>query len=256
MRKALLFMLSIVPFFLVTCWTPLAAKDERITVFAAASLTDVLGELSSRFTESTGISVDTNLASSGILAKQIIAGAPADVYLSANTAWMSEVVKSGCARAENVINFAGNRLVVIIREDAALDIDSFEDLVSQDVYTIAIGDPASVPAGQYAMEALKAEGIYDRISSELVPAVDVRAVVAYVANREADAGIVYRTDALATEGIYIAAEIPETSHSPIVYQATALGNPVSSPAQRFLDFLTSAEGREILNKYGFITESR
>jgi molybdate transport system substrate-binding protein len=256
MRKLLLSILPLLASLFISCGTPGTADRESITVYAAASLTDAVAELAAGFSEATGIGVETNLASSGMLAKQIIAGAPADVFLSANTAWMSEVVKAGRARAEEVIDFAGNRLVVITKEDAALDIKTFEDLVSQDIYVIAIGDPSHVPAGQYAVEAMKADGLYDRIADKLVPAIDVRAVLAYVANHEADAGIVFRTDAKVVEGIYIAAEVPAELHQPIVYQAAVTAESDGAAGRRFLEYIASEEGRAILEKYGFIIPPR
>ena len=256
MRKTLLFTLLCSTLSLLSCGAPNAEIRESITIYAAASLTDVVGELAARFEENTGIAVATNLASSGMLAQQIIAGAPADVFLSANTDWMSEVVKAGNSRAEDVVVFAGNGLVVVIRSDAALDLDNLDDLLSPDFYKIAIADPSHSPAGKYAVEALRSAGIYDQLKDKLIPAIEVRAALAYVTSRETEAALVYRTDARIVEGIRIALEVPEVLHAPIIYQAAAIGDPAGAAGRQFLEFITSAEGRAILGEYGFTTPSR
>jgi len=256
MRNILLILFMLTVFLLLGCGAPDDETQGSITIFAAASLTDVVEELAARFEESTGIVVATNLASSGMLAQQIIAGAPADVFLSANTDWMSEVVKAGYAGVENVADFADNRLVVVIRFDAALELEKLDDLLSPDFFKIAIADPSHAPAGKYAVEALKAAGIHDQLQERLIPAIDVRAALAYVTSREVEAALVYRTDARIVDDVYIALEVPEELHSPIIYQAAAIGDPAGTAGRQFLDFIMSAEGRDILSEYGFTTPTR
>lgn len=229
--------------------------DSEVTVFAAAGLTDVISAMAERFEDQTGVHVSINLASSGVLAKQIIAGAAYDVYLSANPDWMTEVVNSGRAERSAVRAFAGNGLVAIVGGDSELQLDSLDDLLSDDIAYVAIGDPDHAPAGVYARESLEAACIWDAIQEKLVPALTVRAALAYVERGEAEAGIVYTTDALAFAkqgGIRIAFEVPESLHSPIRFQTVLAPAEEGSDAARFFDFIVGEEGREILAAHGFV----
>ena len=241
---------------LSACGTPADSPSatSEITVFAAAGLTDVITEMAQRFEEQTGVHVAVNFASSGVLAKQIIAGAPFDVYLSANPDWMTEVVNAGCAERSNVRQFAGNGLVAIVGGTSDLQLASLNDLLSPDIAYVAIADPDHAPAGVYARESLEAAGIWEELKPRLVPASNVRAALAYVERGEAEAGLVYTTDALAFAkqgGIRIAFEVPELLHSPIRFQTVLAPIDEDSDAARFFDFILGEQGRGILAAHGF-----
>ena len=253
-RKLAIPVLSVL--LLSACGTPADSPSttSEITVFAAAGLTDVITEMAQKYEEQTGVHVAVNFASSGILAKQIIARAPFDIYLSANPDWMTEVVNSGLAERSAVRAFASNGLVAIVSAESGLQLSSLKDLLSPEIAYVAIADPDHAPAGVYAWEALKAVGIWDEIKSKLVPAVTVRAALSYVERGEAEAGLVYTTDALAFAkqgGIRIAFEVPESLYSPIRFQAVLAPVAEDSNAARFFDFILSEQGRGILAAHGF-----
>ena len=231
-----------------------AAEASRgVLVYAAASLANVLGDLDKAFTARTGIRVTSSLAASSTLAKQIEAGAPADVYFSADLQWMTYLEQRGLLRPGSRHDVVGNSLVLIAPASSSLRVriaPGFDLARLLGGGRLAVADPDSVPAGIYAREALQKLGVWDSVVPRLVRAENVRAALAYVARGDAPLGIVYRTDALVEKGVRIAGAFPANSHSPIVYPA-ALTRHSSSTAVRYLAFIAGPDAQLVFRKWGF-----
>lgn len=225
------------------------ALAAEMTVSAAASLTDAFGEIKGLFEKAhPGLHVNTNFAASNPLLKQLEEGAPADVFASADQETMDKAVGAGVADAATRRNFARNELVLIVPRGAKKPA-SLEELTGME--RIAIGNPDSVPAGRYTREALRAAGLWEALLPECVQAASVRQALAYVARGEADAGFVYRTDALQM-GDRVDIALVVGGHEPVLYPvavATTGANPASG--QEFIDFVLSPEGQQVLARYGF-----
>ena len=224
-----------------------------VLVFAAASLANVLGDIDRTFTADTGIRVTSSLAASSTLAKQIEAGAPADVYFSADLQWMDYLQERGLLRAGSRRELLGNSLVLIAPAGSSLRVNigpGFDLSRLLGGGRLAIADPDSVPAGIYARQALEKLGAWSGIVPRLVRAENVRAALEYVARGDAPLGIVYRTDALVEKRVRIVGVFPADSHPPIVYPV-ALTRGAGAAAQRYIAFITGAEARPIFRKWGF-----
>jgi molybdate transport system substrate-binding protein len=225
-----------------------------LLVYGAASLTDALGDAARVFGERTGVDVKTSFASSSVLAKQIEAGAPAGVFISADPQWMDYLAQRGLLKAGSRHDLLGNRLVLIAPADSrvALRLRPGADLAAAlgAGGRLAAGDPDGVPAGRYARAALTKLGLWNQVSAQLVRAENVRAALEYVARGEAPLGIVYRTDALADRRVRIIDTFPASSHPPIIYPL-ALTASAGPAAARFATFLESPAARQIFARYGF-----
>ena len=234
--------------------TAAADETQSVLVFGAASLTDVLDELGKAFTAKTQVPVKSSLAASSALAKQIEAGAPADVFFSADLEWMDYLDKRNLLRPGSRHDVVLNRLVLIAPADSKVSVKiapGFDLLKALgDGGKLVTGDPDSVPVGKYAHTALDKLGVWDRVSSRLVRAENVRSALAFVARGEAALGIVYQTDALAEKRVRIVDVFPEDSHPPVTYPI-ALTAHASPEAQRFEDFVVSEAAKPIFRKYGF-----
>lgn len=215
-----------------------------LNVFAAASTTDALKDLADTYRAEGGESIRFNFASSGALARQIDAGAPADIYVSANAKWMDWLAGQSAIQPDSRFNLAANSLVLVAPPGSDIP---FDGSISGKV---AVGNLKSVPAGIYAKEALDHLGWHNDWKSNLIQASNVRTALLYVQRNEVAAGIVYATDAQAA-GLPIIGTFPEESHSPIVYPAAAVSKKES--ALQFLEFLKSDKAKEILKKHGFKT---
>lgn len=226
------------------------ARD-RVSVFAAASLTDAMDEVAAAFTAQTGIAVRTHYAGSSTLARQIIHGARADVFLSASTAWADALAAEGLVGRRRKL--LANRLVVVAPEGRP-DFD-LPALGSATIRRLAIADPAGVPAGVYAREALRNAGLWPAVEGKLILGAHVRQVLAHVEQGGADAGIVYATDAAMADGVRIVAELPQELHAPIRYALVLLEAAADDPSARALfDFLASPEATAVFVRYGFKRE--
>ena len=224
-----------------------------LLVFAAASLADVLEEVDRAFTARTHIEVRASYAASSVLAKQIEAGAPADVFFSADLAWVDYVEKRGLVKAGSRRDLLSNSLVLIAPADSPvrLRIEPRFDLVGAlGGGRLATGDPDSVPVGKYARAALTQLGVWDSVAARLVRAENVRAALEYVARGEAALGIVYRTDAQAEKRVRIVDTFPADTHRPITYPAVVTAG-ARAQAPQFVEFLSGAEARQIFSRYGF-----
>jgi molybdate transport system substrate-binding protein len=229
------------------------APRAPVLIFAAASLSNVVDELGHSFSASTGIQVKSSYEASSALAKQIEAGAPADVFFSADTEWVDYLERRGLLKSGSRRNVVANRLVLIAPLDSHVQLrigPQFDLARAIGSGKLATGDPDSVPAGKYAKAALEKLGVWSAISSHIVPAENVRSALAFVARGEAAFGIVYATDARAENRVKVVDVFPESTHPPITYPI-ALSTGAGADAARFVAFVTSAAGSNIFRKYGF-----
>jgi molybdate transport system substrate-binding protein len=226
--------------------------EQELTVSAAASLTNALPEIGKKFASvNPGTKVTFNFAASGLLMLQIERGAPVDVFASADQKTMDQAQAKNLILNESRKNFVSNGLVLIVPAASRISIKSVQDLGGRDVTRVALGKPETVPAGRYAAEALINEGLWESLSSKLIPADSVRQVLDYVSRGEVDAGFVFATDAAAArDKVRIVATMEK--HKPIVYPvAIVAATQKKELSQRFIDFVLSKEGQEILSQFGF-----
>jgi len=232
-----------------------AAQPPALTVFAASSLTDALTEIGALHTRRTGQAVRFNFASSAMLARQIEAGARADLFISADTEWIDYLDARKRLQTSTRRIIAGNRLVLIVPAASRvrpfrLDRKARLAAVLGETGRLALGDPASVPAGRYARQALEALALWPQVETRLAPAENVRTALRYVATGNAPLGIVYRTDAVSEPNVRVVAAADPRLHAPIVY-AAALCEGAEPSAQRFLAFLHQPAARHVLRRLGF-----
>lgn len=237
------------------CQTSSSQKtNESLTVSAAASLKNALSEIAVLFESKNGKKVSFNFGASGALQKQIETGSPVDIFASAGEKQMDELAEKGLIEIASRRNFAQNQLVLIVPKDSKVKINSFAELTNSEVQKIAIGEPKTVPVGQYTEQLLAKLNLKNELQGKLISAQDVRQVLDYVSRGEVDAGIVYATDAkIANNKVEIAAISPEDSHQPILYPITIIKDSANKElANEFIETLLSAEGQNILQKYGFL----
>jgi molybdate transport system substrate-binding protein len=228
-----------------------AFAQTTLTISAAASLKEALAETETAYKQShANVEFRNNLGSSGTLAAQIDQGAPADVFLSAAAKPMDELEAKGLIVAGTRRNLLRNSLVLIAPLDSRLR--DFQSLADGTIRLIAVGDPASVPAGQYGRQTLLALHLLDKLKSKLVFAKDVRQVLTYVETGNADAGLVYASDAQASTKVRVVATAPDTSHDPIVYPAAVVkGTHNEETARKFVEYLGSPAAGAIFVKHRF-----
>jgi len=234
--------------------TAAGAGAQEVTVSVAVSLKEAVEELGRGFMAARpGVSLRYNFGASGDLQKQIEAGAPIDLFLSAAQRQMDELEKRNLVVAGSRRAFARNALTVIKPADSRIDIAKPIDLLEPRVGRIVIGSPKTVPAGQYAEESLRVLGLWERLQPKLVFSENVRQALDYVARGEVDAGFVYTTDAaLRAQGVKEAFRPPEDSYRPVVYPgAVVAASKQPALAQAFLDLLNSPQGRTVLSRFGF-----
>jgi molybdate transport system substrate-binding protein len=229
------------------------AARRGLLVFAAASLADALEEVDRAFTAATGVRVAASYAASSVLAKQIEAGAPADVFFSADLAWVDYLEKRGLIKPGSRRDVLRNALVLIAPADSPLRLKiapGFDLAGALAGGRLAIADPDSVPAGEYARAALTRFGVWSRVSDRAVRGENVRAALSYVARGEAPLGIVYATDAQAEKRVRVVDVFPEDSHPPITYPV-ALTAQARPEAVQLVEFLIGDVARQIFARYGF-----
>jgi molybdate transport system substrate-binding protein len=233
--------------------SPEASADD-VVVFAAASLKTALDEIAGAWRAETGKAATISYAASSALAKQIEAGAPADLFISADFAWMDELANANLIRPGSRSNLVGNRIVLVAPADGnvALDVAPGMDLAGALAGgRLAMADPAAVPAGRYGKAALESLGVWDSVSDGVAAAENVRAALALVSRGEAPLGIVYRTDAVADPGVRVVGVFPEGSHPPILYPVALIAASTNADAAGFLDYLRSEAARAAFAKQGF-----
>ena len=231
-----------------------AAQDKSLTVFAAASMKNALDEIDAAYTAKTAVRITVSYAASPALAKQIEQGAPADVFISADTDWMDYAIGKKTINESSRVNLLGNSIVLIAPKDSKVDNVSigpgFDLAKLAGDGRIATGDVKSVPVGKYAKAALKKLGSWQAVESKFAMAESVRAALTLVARGEAVLGIVYATDAKVEPGVRIVGIFPADSHPAIVYPvATTIT--AKPEASAYLAFLRSTAAKTILEKYGF-----
>ncbi len=247
------------------CAGPAGAGE--VTVFAAASTSGALEDLAQRYMAAGGGRVRTVSAASSTLAKQIVQGAPADLFLSANPAWMDYLAERGALDPMSRVDLLGNRLVLIVPrtgdaggDAAGDDLDELSSAWLADFLLaerpgdkpLVMADPGHVPAGIYGKVALDALGLWQRLAGQAVRTADVRAALALVDRGEAAAGVVYATDAAISSRVRIVGRFPASSHPPIVYPLALINGRVTAAAARFYDHLLSAEAAEVFRAHGFL----
>lgn len=250
---ALLYLLSILATLGAVTST---AKADDITVFAAASLTNAIETAARNYEDMTGDRVRLSLASSSTLARQIAAGAPADLFISANEKWMTWLQDQGLITATSRHDLLANRLVLVAPKDslrAPVQIDQTTDLMTMagPDARIAVGDPDHVPAGIYAKHALTTLGQWNGVKQHLARADNVRAALALVQRGEAPLGIVYRTDADITDQVKIVGTFPENSHPAITYPIALTSDHAKPDALKLLLWLLGDDAGRIFADYGF-----
>jgi len=229
------------------------ATAETITVFAAASLKDALDENAKLYQVKSGDRIAVSYAASSALARQIEAGAPADLFISADLDWMDYLEQRRFIRTDTRRNLLRNGLVLIApaNSEASLNIaPGFPLAASLGKGRLAMANPDAVPAGRYGKASLEALGVWKEVQKKVAPAENVRAALVLVSRGEAPFGIVYRTDAAADPNVRVVGLFPENTHPPIIYPiaVTAFGKPA---AEEFLKWLDEPQARAIFEKYGF-----
>lgn len=232
---------------------PPSGRAVEITVFAAASLLDSLEEIGKAYGTRTGDRVVFSFAASGTLARQIEAGARADVFFPADEATMDRVEAKGFVVPGTRRPRLANVLVGVAAEGAVPGLTDAKGLASAGVRRVALGDPKTVPAGTYAAEYLTKLGLWSEIEKKIVPCENVRAVLAAVESGNVDAGIVYRTDAAISKKVRIAFEVPAKDGPRIRYPvARVKESRQPEAAARFLEYLDGPEAREVFVRRGFV----
>ena len=230
------------------------AKQPELLVFAASSLSDVIGEISTSFEQQGGTDVKISFAASSVLARQIEAGGKADVFISADQEWMDYLQSRGLIEKATRRNLAGNRLVLIAPADSKVELKiapGFPLAAALGKARLSTGDPDTVPVGRYARSALVSLGLWDEIQDRLVRADNVRSAMMFVARGEAPLGIVYTTDALADPKVRIVDTFPANTHAAITYPAAATKGS-RGDAIAYLNYLASPQVSETWKKFGFL----
>lgn len=249
MKKTLI----VIAFFL---FSHTVAATEKILLYAAASTSQAVTEIIKQFNQATpDIKVKVSFASSSTLAKQIEAGAPAHVYISANPKWMDYLQQRHLLVNSSRKDLLRNSLVLITPKNSsiAVTMDKNTPLVERLTGKLCLGDPSHVPVGMYAQQALKSLGWWQGVKPHIVGTKDVRAALTFVELGECAAGIVYATDANGSDKIQLIAGFPTESHEPIVYPVAKLAT-VKKSVDHFLEYLSSPKATAIFQKYGFYTQ--
>ena len=233
------------------------AAEGKVTVFAAASLTNAMQDIAQAYKKEKNVEVVSSFASSSTLARQIEAGAPADLFISADQKWMDYAVDKKAIDTATRQTLLGNSLVVVapkasVQKDFTIDSKTnWTSLLNGG--RLAVGDPEHVPAGIYAKEALQKLGAWDTLSPKLAPAEDVRGALALVERNEAPLGIVYGSDAVASKGVKVVATFPEDSHKKVEYPVAVVEGHNNATVKAFYDYLKGPQAAEIFKRYGFTT---
>ena len=255
-RRSLFVVGALAAFAAVLVASPRASAQEPVTVFAAASLTAAVERIAELYEADTGTPVRLSFAASSTLARQITAGAPAQIYLSANERWMDHVAEAGLIDEGSRVSALSNRLVLIapadsdlnqVTVDASLDVAALVDEGAR----IAMADPDHTPVGLYAKEALATLGLWAEVAPRLARTAEVRAAVALVASGEAPLGVVYATDAAVTPAVKIVGSIPPETHTPISYPFAIVEGHAEPAVEDVFAFLRGPEARAVFEEAGF-----
>jgi molybdate transport system substrate-binding protein len=226
------------------------ASPDELTVFAASSLTEAVKEVAAGFEKATGHKVVFNFGASNDLARQIKAGAPADVFFSADAALMDGLVSAGLVRADDRHDVLSNALVVVLPAASEASVAAPADLKA--FRRLALADPQAVPAGVYARRWLESIGLWEAVKEKVIPALNVRAALAAVESGSVDAGIVYRTDAAVSKQVKTAFTVPRDQTPAIVYPLAPLAGSKKAATADLVRALTSPSAREVYARHGFV----
>lgn len=228
-------------------------EEVELVISSAVSLTDVMQELSAEYKkEAANITLTFSFGSSGALQTQIEQGAPADVFLSAGKKQMTALNDKGLLFKDTKIDLLENKIVLIVPKDSEKGIKTFNDVGTDLIKLIAVGEPASVPVGQYTEQIFEYLNIWDEVKAKTNYGSDVRQVLTWVENNEVDCGVVYATDAMGSDKIKVICEAPQGSSDKIIYPAAVIGRSTHpDEAKEFLAFLTSSKAKKIFEKFGF-----
>lgn len=232
-----------------------AVAAEKITVFAAASLTNAMQEIATQYQEKSGVEIVSSFASSSTLARQIEQGAPADLFISADQQWMDYAVDKKSVVDNTRYTLLGNDLVLVApKSDSAKAVTinaqtDWKSLLKGE--RLAVGDPDHVPAGIYAKEALQKLGVWDTVSPLLAPANNVRAALALVERNESPYGIVYGSDAVASDKVQVVGRFPEDSHKPVEYPMAVVKEHQNATVEAFYTYLQGPDAAAVFKQYGF-----
>ncbi len=235
-----------------------SAPSTTITVSAAASLHDVLQKLTKQYEkENPSVHIHINSASSGTLAKQLEEGAPADLYISASQKYMDELEKKSIIDKSSRQILLSNKLVLIQPKKSDLSLASIKALKNAKVQHISIGEPSLVPAGEYAKESLTSEKLWTALKSKYVLTKDVTQALSYVETGNAEAGFVYKSDAVTSNKVKISLAIPDSDHQHILYPEAIIKNSKNKKtAKKFVSFLNSKQANKTFSQYGFTPENK
>ncbi|ORM67675.1 molybdate ABC transporter substrate-binding protein [Pantoea rwandensis] len=232
-----------------------AVAAEKITVFAAASLTNAMQDIAAQYQKKSGVEVVSSFASSSTLARQIEQGAPADLFISADQQWMDYAVDKKSVVENTRYTLLGNDLVLIApKSDSAKAVTinahtDWKNLLKGE--RLAVGDPDHVPAGIYAKEALQKLGAWDTVSPLLAPANNVRAALALVERNESPYGIVYGSDAVASDKVQVVGHFPADSHKPVEYPMAVVKEHQNATVDAFYSYLQGPDAAAVFKQYGF-----
>ena len=230
-----------------------AARATELNIYAAASLAEALGEIAKSYEPASGDKLRFNLGASSALALQIKNGAPADVFLSADEAKMDDLAKAGLIAADTRRSLLSNTLVIVVHADHGAAVATPADLAAPSLGRIALAEPQTVPAGVYAKQWLQKAGLWKKVTDKVVPTENVRACLAAVEAGNADAGIVYKTDALISKKVRIAYEVGVADGPKISYPLAVVKDAKQPEAARqFAAYLAGPEARTVFVKYGFL----
>ncbi len=238
---------------LAVCLLALPAVAANVSVFAAASLTESLKEIATAYEQQSGDKIVFNLGASSFLARQIEAGAPADIFFSADEAKMDALDRKGLIAKGTRRSRLSNTLVIVMAADRAPTIHRVQDLTNATVRRIALADPKTVPAGIYAKEYLEKLKLWAALEKKVVPTDNVRAALAAVESGNVEAGMVYKTDAGLSKKVKVAYEVP-VQDGPAISYPVALVRESKQPdaARKFFTYLNSAEAARVFEKFGFV----
>jgi molybdate transport system substrate-binding protein len=244
--------------FLLVLLLPLLARAQTLTVFAAASLTDAMNDISTQWTQAGHPALRLSFASSSTLARQIEEGAPANLFASADEKWMDYLADKKLIAGDTRKDLLGNSLVLIVPSDKPLHVTiapgfDLPGLLGPNG-RLATGDPKHVPVGIYAEQALKKLGLWDAVAPHLASTEDVRSALLLVERGESPVGIVYGTDAAVSKAVIVAGTFPESSHDPVSYPFAVTKSGDTPDARSLLTFLSGPQARAIFVKRGFTVE--
>ncbi|HHP0489430.1 TPA: molybdate ABC transporter substrate-binding protein [Vibrio harveyi] len=225
----------------------------ELKVYAASSMTNAVNDIAQQFETKYDVTVTPVYGGSSSIARQTLNGAPADIFISANTKWMDYLVKSKAVKNDSVTNLVRNSLVLIAPKASTIEPFDFSDAnawnQALEGNRLALGNPVSVPAGMYAKESLTNLGVWKKLERQIAPAKNVRLALALVERGEAPLGVVYKTDALLTDKVKVVGEFANDTHADIIYPAAIVKD--STQSEQFFEYLKSDDAKKVFAQYGF-----